>query len=79
MPIQHNVNTFYTSNYILRHLVGKQLCFALCIKVSIFVIHPSATVLLFSLGESGGSHCLSKAVIWHVSECVWANQTEGPL
>lgn len=26
-----------------------------------------------------GSCRLGEAVIWHVSECVWANQTEGPL
>ena len=26
-----------------------------------------------------GSWRLGEAVIWHVSECVWANQTEGPL
>lgn len=59
----------------------KQLHFA----VSAFVTHTPAhlplELLFFSvcLSASGGSRRLSEAVIWHVSECVGANQTEGPL
>lgn len=53
-----------------------------------FEAHLSSILLLICLGlhvfsicfsESGGTRPQSEAVIWHVSECVEANQTEGPL
>lgn len=42
----------------------------ICLGVAVFSV---------CLSVSGGSRQLSEAVIWHVSECVVANQTEGPL
>lgn len=59
-----------TTLFQILHL-GKRICH--------LPIYLSALELLFSPCVCHREWCLSKAVIWHVSECVWANQTEGTL
>lgn len=52
---------------------------AACIKGITSITHPQSVCVCVCVRESAGSCQLGEAVIWHVSECVWANQTEGPL
>lgn len=65
--LEHN-NFVSLSAFKQAHLSSTLL--PICLGVAVFYV---------CLSESGGSRRLSEAVIWHVSECVGANQTEGPL
>lgn len=83
--------SFYFEGFFL-HLLPVWLYFetfwlphsAACIKGITFVVHPQAAMACREGACTRacmrvGSCRLGEAVIWHVSECVWANQTEGPL